>query len=517
MSSKLSQWTKLSPWSVVSFTFNNFRLLLTNAYAILPFVYTGWNQGFDSPWMIAATSAILLLILVASIVKWLKFRYRLQDQQLDILSGLLFTKADKIPFNKIQNVRMQQPFYFRPVGLYSLVVETAGSKHDEASLAAIPYRHAIRLKKQLLAASQQAHTSLNSDAAQNIASSEHTISTANTAQGLASSTLVSKSFTDLIKFGFYQNNFLWFAIIAGPIFSQLPWEDILEIQAVNDGLDWYLAITQGNIGLQAIVVILAILLSYMLFSMISIVSAILKYFPYKLSLQQDTLHRTGGVLAKQHDAMRLKRIQVVRFSQPIFGRIFKLWTIDFKQVKGHEVEKRGQHMLVPSMSSHDIANLLPQLEQLTIQAHALPPQRQGIHPLWFWRRLSWLILAATIISAASVQWLGIPELAPIIMLVVGIMIAVNYLTYRQWGFHKSDNDLWIHKGTFARAWHCLPLSKVQHVNLMQTPSQRKRGLATLYIGLASGTLELPYIELSQARAIAEHALSLVTSDNRNWI
>lgn len=106
-------------------------------------------KGFDSPWIIVAIVAVILLTLSFAITQWLKYRYRLHDGKLGINQGLVFKRTHEIPLNRIQNVRLEQPLYFRPMGLYSLVVETAGSKQDEAVLAAVNYRQALQLKQRL--------------------------------------------------------------------------------------------------------------------------------------------------------------------------------------------------------------------------------------------------------------------------------------------------------------------------------------------------------------------------------
>ncbi|HBF46836.1 MAG TPA: hypothetical protein DDW91_10335, partial [Shewanella frigidimarina] len=40
--------------------------------------------------------------------------------------------------------------------------------------------------------------------------------------------IVRKSLADLVLFGFYQNNFIWFAVIAGPIAGQIDWDKIFD-------------------------------------------------------------------------------------------------------------------------------------------------------------------------------------------------------------------------------------------------------------------------------------------------
>ncbi|GIU31758.1 hypothetical protein TUM4433_23810 [Shewanella schlegeliana] len=370
MTPKFSDWTSLSPWSIISFTLLTTRQLFSSGYALVPLVYTGWQQGFSSPWIIVAVAAVVMTIFIFSVLQWLKFRFRVETDKLNIQHGIIFKKADELPFNKIQNIRLEQPLYFRPMGLYRLVVETAGSKKNEAELSALAYKDALSLKKQLMAehgpqqhdVTQQLETKLNN-------------------------TLSRKSLKQLVIFGLYQNNAIWLAVILGPILGQLDWESMENLQLMQSFMAWYEVNIGVSIVLQLIFASMALVLFYLLFSLLSIASAVLKYFPYKLSRSGNTLHRTGGIIAKQNDALAIRRIQVVKFYQPLVGRLLKLWTVYFKQVQGHEVEQRGStNMLVPSMSRADIAELLPELKGIEANALALPNQYQHIHLGWFWRR-----------------------------------------------------------------------------------------------------------------------------------
>ncbi|MGS0827165.1 PH domain-containing protein [Shewanella sp. 0m-8] len=506
MTHKFSQWSSLSAWSIISFTLLAIKQLLSSGYAIIPVVYTGWQKGFSSHWVIIAIAGIISAIFIFSVLQWLKFRFKVTVDKLIIRHGIVFKKADELPFAKIQNVRLEQPLYFRPVGLYRIIVETAGSKNNEAELSALDYKDALALKKQLMA-EHDAHGPQSEIAQVNDPSqSQHKSKQVNT--------LSRKSLKQLLLFGFYQNNAIWLAVILGPIFGQLDWESMENLQQVQLFLAWYDSNIASHTLLQILFACLALVLFYLLFSILSITSAVLKYFPYKLSRSGNTLHRTGGIIAKQNDALAIKRIQVIKFYQPLVGRLLKLWTVYFKQVQGHEIEKQGSsNMLVPSMSVKNIANLLPQLNGIEATSLQLPNRYQGIHLGWFWRRG----LLPLLVPAINTYFLGLNLFTDILWLAAGLFSLGIYLKYRQYGYLLKDNNLWFHSGLLGHSWQLIALSKVQHVAISQSPNQKRSGLANLEIGLASGTVKLPYISITVARDIAERSLALINNDHRNWI
>ncbi len=504
------KWSGLSPWSIVSYIFNTIRQVLSNGYAIIPFVYTGWQKGFNSPWFIVGAAAVVTAVITYAIVQWAMFRYRLFDDKLGVRHGLIFKKANEIPLSKIQNVRLEQPLYFRPMGLYSLVVETAGSKEDEAVLAAVSYQRAMEIKQHLVSDIQPSGSGLT--ASHSTKSSSPSI--ANDSLEPQEKTLVDKGVKDLLLFGLYQNNLFWFSIIAGPILSQFDWSDVVQTQVAKNALDWYYLAIDNNLLNQILLITTLVLGFYLLLSLISMAASVLKYYPYRLSLSGKTLHRTGGIIAKQNDALALRRVQVIRFSQPIVARLLKLWTLSFKQVKGTEVEQKAKkHMLIPSMNRQEITDLMPAINGAGSINKVLPTHYNTIHIGWFWRRA----LLPLIIPAVNTIGMGLNPMTEMLWVAGFSFTAGLYLRYRQWGYLFNDDTCWIHTGVLGQSWHLISLIKVQHVAITQTKGQRKRGVANLELGLASGTQTIPYMPVEDARIIAERALAITANNPNNWI
>ncbi|QYJ87939.1 PH domain-containing protein [Shewanella mesophila] len=501
MSKRFSSWASLSPWSIISFSLQALKTMINNGYAMIPIVYTGWQQGVSSPWVIIAIVGVILAIFTFATAQWTQYRYRLVDAKLGIKQGIIFKNAHEIPLNKIQNVRLEQPLYFRPLGLFSLVVETAGSKKDEAVLSAVNYRQAMQLKKLLF--QHSATTSATNEQALTQASTP-------TIHGV----VVRKSLKELVIFGLYQNNLFWLSIISGSILGQLDWSQIAGSQLATATLNWYQHHIASSLLNELIFSVLALVSLYLLLSLISIASAVLKYHPYQLSQRHKTLHRTGGLLAKQQDALALARVQLISFDQPVIGRIIKLWTVNFKQVQGTEVEQVAKrHMLIPSMTRLQITQTLPKLKGISSSATAMPTHYNGIHLGWFWRRALLPILIPLVHSLI----LGLNPFTELLWLGSTIFVAGLYLRYRQWGYLLQGDALWIHTGVLGQSWQLIPLKKVQHVRISQTKGQKQNRLASLYIGLACGEQKIPYFPLADARLIAETALSLTKQDHTNWI
>jgi putative membrane protein len=505
--SGLQQWQALSAWSIVSNIFSTLKNILSNGFAIVPIAYTGWQQGFDMQWGILASSVLLILVTLFAIIEWRKFRFRLHNHQLEVKRGLFFTKKDEIPLSRIQNIRYEQPFYFKPLSLGTLVIETAGSKKDEAHLAALDTLQAQTLKRLLLNLSHAAVTPTD------------TISQANNQHNIDNTQpIVRKSLADLVLFGFYQNNFIWFAVIAGPIAGQIDWDKIFDSPLAQQFWLWVQQQTHQNIGLQTIMVIVGLFAIYSLFSLISIVAAILKYHPYQLDKHDETIQRSGGVISHQQDALAIKRIQLIHVQQPAIARLFSRWTVYFKQVKGHEVEqKTKQHMLVPSVKSTEIELLLASIPLISGGASALPNSYNPIHINWLTKRIVIPLFPAIILTIVGYYGQHSLEFFELTWFTTTMMMFAIYIRYKQWGYVLTDRVIWQHSGFLGQQWKRVAFDKVQHVKITQTQSQKHAQLAYVEIGLASGNVVFPYIPASVAQQIVAQSLNATVHNNHNWI
>ncbi|ABM01116.1 PH domain-containing protein [Shewanella amazonensis] len=492
MSATAENWQSLSPWSVVSFTLGTARQVLTQGYALIPIVFTGWKQGFDSPLVISVALLVLLGILTFALVQYATYRFRPGSHKLEVRRGLFFKRKDELPLDKIQNVRLDQPFYFKPLLLCTLVVETAGSRKDEVQIAAMPLSNAMALKSHLL---QKPAEPVNHHEEQ------------------TDSLLLERGGKPLFLFGLYHNNFVWFMVFAGSIMGQLPVESWFE----SLGLNTFVRIESQGPLWGTLSVIALILLGYICFALISVLFAFLKYYPYRLKLgAESTLERTGGILAHQQDALAMKRIQLVEFNQPPIARLLKRWTVFFRQVQGHEVEQHLKlPLLIPSVTPDELPPLFAQLKALPGQ-DSLPPQVHELRPIhngWLKRRLAFVWLPALLTMLISRE-LVVIELA----LTVAILGSVGlWLRFKHWGYRHDDTLVWQRTGLLGQSIKRVPLYKVQHVSLLQSPGQRKKGLATLELGLASGKIFLPWIPYSEARTIALAALTQLDKHRGNWI
>jgi putative membrane protein len=97
--------------------------------------------------------------------------------------------------------------------------------------------------------------------------------------------------------------------------------------------------------------------------------------------------------------------------------------------------------------------------------------------------------------------------------------AVATFSYRNWqraGFMHDDQEIIRRSGLLGYRTVSLLFRKVQRVTVTQSRYQRRKGLASLRIYMASGSVRVPYIEHRKAQQLRDYILYKVESSQLTW-
>ena len=91
-----------------------------------------------------------------------------------------------------------------------------------------------------------------------------------------------------------------------------------------------------------------------------------------------------------------------------------------------------------------------------------------------------------------------------------------YKTWQHAGYHHTDEGFVRRSGTLGYRTVALLYRKVQRVTVLQSRLQRRKGLATLRVYMASGSVRIPYIEHDTAKQLRDFILYKVESSDKAW-
>jgi len=128
------------------------RLLVAFAIVVLPTFLGGTRSGWDAG--IHVLAAALLVGLAA--VSWLVTRWRIEDDDLRIETGLIRRSSLRYPLSQVQAIDTVRPGLARIFGLAELRLRMGGTG-GSARLAYLPVKQADTLRARLLALAMGAH------------------------------------------------------------------------------------------------------------------------------------------------------------------------------------------------------------------------------------------------------------------------------------------------------------------------------------------------------------------------
>jgi len=151
MTNYQGQWLKLSPVAIIYFAVQFVKDVGNNLIYLLPAILVGYNQFSENGLaIISGLAALLLFVAISALLKFYFYQYRLTDGRVQIHSGVFQKNHIDLPFERIQNVRFEQPIFYRPSNHVCMLLDTAGSSKLEAKIIALSKGVAESLKQEVL-------------------------------------------------------------------------------------------------------------------------------------------------------------------------------------------------------------------------------------------------------------------------------------------------------------------------------------------------------------------------------
>lgn len=507
-------WHRLSPWSMVFFLGRGLRLLLDNAlYMIAPAGAALYNQGLTGLFFVSLGLVVLFMgLLVSAFIRYRRFRFRFGSDRLEVRQGLIKRSHTDLHYRRVQNLSVERPWYFRPLGLVTLKVDTAGSSEAEVHLAAIVTERAEWIRRELFKA--RAETAPESDQSEPAAVASETATAAD-----EGSLLHRARWQDLVLFGLASSTMLWVFVIAGPLLgSGLTYELVDRLDEQISG-PWRLLLDMPIIKF-LLVFGLIVALMQILFAG-SVTLAVLRYHGYRLFRQSGQFRSAAGLFTQREQTLKLEKIQNLVLERPLPNLLRERTTIRCQQPGGQinpmaAGAQGAPAFLVPSVPAAALEQLY---QQFMPTAPALPTAEQfsAVHPrVW---RIGFLGLAASTAAMVPIWWMWLGPLFALVVtaLLLPLALLAARRRWRLWGYCRKDDCLFVRQGFIGHKITALELMRVQSVRLRQSPFQRWWQIADIELSMASGVLRVPSVPMHDAVEIADRALYHAAVTRSGWI
>lgn len=500
-------WQRLSPWSILYFisrTINNF--LDPNILFIAAPLY-GMYQLLQNNLLFIILLAILIPggIVGYATASYLFFKYRIHQDKLQISKGLLFKSEIDLPFERIQDVRIDKPFYFKPIGLVSATIDSAGSSEQEAVLAAIPHFAAMDLRERILA---------KSGAQQNNDATEETESSVPPSADL----LLTRSAGDLVIHGI-SNNKAW--VIMAALFPLI--DNLLEGMAksfIDTSAANFTELAQISYWFAGLLLFTGIFSIVMIMMVLSVAGSVISYYGFQLSQQNGTLSRESGLFTRHQVNLKQRRLQYISIQQGLIDRLFGRFNVYFHQVSDQHAaaQQQNKSFIVPSVTEEQVRFLCQKMYPDC--AFSLAGIKQRLTPIsarYIGQQILLTTLPVTLAIAVFLEMNGGESWFNYLAIVFAVGCLLNYLRWKKWGYWKLNDYLLIRKGLLGSIYTLFPNFKAQQVTIKQSLLMERNEHCQLQIVVGASTMKIPYFPLSEGLQLADTALYHVESSQRSWM
>ena len=492
-------WYRTSPFAILFFIGRIVRLVAKNAWqSIAPLlVYISIGKEDLVTKLVVGGITITIVIVAGSILSWMFFRYQISSDSVLIRSGVFKKTQLDINFNRIQGVNTKQNPVYRLLNLVTVTFDTAGSSGSEGNLPAVTREFADGLRQRIGGAKA---TPLADDE----------LSPASLAP------LLQLDWRDMIRIGLADRRALIIFAVIGPLVDQMgdsiePYiEQALEAAAFGA--------TQNGVTNGALIAVGIIIASIIVLAIISIAAAFLRFHNFKLFLDGRTLRSNGGFLTRHEHSMDLEKIQTLRLQQGIVQTWLKRYKMTARQAISGGKRRSSKMFTIPVVTDEQADALRPMLfagEAGRLSQNPRSERFQPVSPYYMRSRILFLgLLPALVFVALGIGEFGRAGLSAILWLAV-----VAWLSWQNWkraGYLHNDDELVRRSGLFGFRTVGLLFRKVQRVTITQSRYQKRKGLASLRMHMASGSVRVPFIDHATAQQLRDYILYRVESSRKAW-
>ncbi len=410
------------------------------------------------------------------LISWWRFTYRIGGDEIVIEKGLLQRQRRIIPFDRIQDIAIEQPLLARLFGTAKVKIETGGAARDEGMLDMIALADARTLRDHVRRGARAEAV----------------------AESAGEPLLFAMGLPRLLLSGLFNFSLIFLAAIVA-VAQQLEQFGLLD--------DWVTPErAEAAAGFATLRVALVAATAVVLLGLVAgVARTVARDFGFRLTRTEGGLRRKRGLFTLSEVVIPLRRTQVAVIDGGPVARLFGWYRLSF-QTLGADQKEGGLQVAAPFAR---IDEILPILAEAGFPA---PPPRAAFHGMprraLLRRAAPYLLLAAL----AAIAALLVEARAG---LGAAVMVAAAVYAVLRWRRHSHALDgraLFVRGGLLRRRLWIVPFEKAQTIIVSRSPVQRRLRLASLLVDTAGASAmrapEMDDLDASEAEAMAAQLLAL---------
>jgi len=499
-------WHRMSARFIFVGTLRQLRGLVIPAALIL--ITGNMGQGRSELIYIGIATIITVLAGLGSLAEWWNFRYAFAPRELVVRSGIIQKQERVVPYARIQAININEAPLERLVGIVRLKVETAAGGTADIEIRAVARDEATRLREALAAARAQARQS-DDDTVTPQADESHSDAAATEVATPADAELLrALSTPELLALGATSGRIGPMAAVVGAV---LQFGTEIVPDAWWDRVPWQRAEALRDIQVLVSLLLVVAVVTWLL----AIASTALTYGGFELRRSGDQLLLQHGLLDRRRRTIPIQRIQAILVSESLLRQPFRRAEIRFESAGGEVDGGSGDSgALFPYIPLDEVEPLLRRAAPEFARDPATPMTtrlpRRAMRRYITAATIGWLLFVAIVVAALGLwldRWITVVtwRQALLLLAVTPVFIWLGWARWRDGGWRLDDTSLMLRWRAIARETLITTTSRIQRREMTADPLQRRAGLVTLHLsvasGLAGGHYALPHAEEHDAERL----------------
>ena len=428
-------------------------------------------------------AVVLISLLVSGIIKWKRFRYWFEEEELRIEYGLFVKKKRYIPFDRIQSLNYTEGIFHRPFGLVKVKVETAGggpTKEADAELTAITKVAAEQIKIEMMQAKNKQHIELE--------------------EVMQSQESINEKIRPIFKMS--TKDLLVLASTSGGIgvfFSGLAvfvsqFSNVIPYDLIYDEIVIF-------IRFGVLMIALAIFAILLVAWIVSVALTFINYYDFAIRVEDNEIILTRGLLEKKKITIPLSRIQGIRIVENPLRQLAGYATVIVDSAGGSLAEKDEKIRLLPLIKKKKIKSVLIQIFpdlQFDPSFKRVPKRSRK-----FFYRLDFLWVIPV---SATVSYFFYPY-GLLSLFLFPLSFAYGVWQKNTAGFYTDDRQMVVQYRLFSKVTVWMEKKRIQSMTERTTYFQNKSNVSSVITTIKSGvsgtSTTIPHIEKADAEMLLD--------------
>ena len=455
----------------------------------------------DNPVLIPIVIAVVLLFsLFFRWLAWLRFQYFVGEHDIRVEKGILNRTARSIPYERIQDVSIEQKPLARMMGLGEVKFETGGGEGDDAKLSFVTLQEANRLRASIRSRKAGIAVAAPADAPPPVEDDAHPI--------------FAMDGKRVFVFGLYSFSLVIFAVLGGlaqqfdfllpfDFWDFKHWIGLAEERGVS--------VNQINgVGVFAQIILAFGAITSLIFIGVAtgVVRTILREHGFRIDQTAKGFRRRRGLFTLTDVIMPTHRVQAALVQTGPFRKRRGWHSLKFVSL-AQDSKQEANYVAAPFAT-------LDEVWRIAIAAAIAAPDgderlQRGVATYWLTQL--WLIVPVLLTAMAALVIFADAPIGRTTLLLLLLVLPGTFfwLDWRQYRFGLDDRQLYLKRGWWRQQMTIAPQVKVQSVEIAQGPLSRRQGLASLRFGIAGGTMEMIALPLATAVAIRDAVMEKVVA------